>query len=69
MGEAVEFFHANGYANGYSNGFSKNCEETNQLDNIIACSWYEEQIDDDLKWSFALKRFVQNLRPSTNLSK
>lgn len=50
MGEAVEFF---------ANGFSKNCDETNQLDSLHNCSWYEEVIDDDLKWSFAVKRFVK----------
>ena len=53
MGEAVEIF--------YSNGFPKICngttnqtidDESRQLD-----SWYEETIDEDLKWSFALNRF------------
>ncbi|GLT71938.1 hypothetical protein SLA2020_439200 [Shorea laevis] len=64
MGEVVDqFFHANGYANGFANGFaingfSKNCEETNQLDNIHNSCWYEELIDDDLKWSFALNRVL-----------
>ncbi|KAE8100083.1 hypothetical protein FH972_018011 [Carpinus fangiana] len=47
MGEAVQFFD--------TNGFSKNCEETNQLDSLHNGSWYEEVIDDDLKWSFAVK--------------
>nr|POF21023.1 thermospermine synthase acaulis5 [Quercus suber] len=54
MGEAIQFFHTNGYAN----GFLKIHEETNQTltNNHEDCSWYEEVIDDDLKWSFALKR-------------
>nr|XP_023927231.1 thermospermine synthase ACAULIS5-like [Quercus suber] len=54
MGEAIQFFHTNGYAN----GFLKIHEETNQTltNNHDDCSWYEEVIDDDLKWSFALKR-------------
>ena len=57
MGEAVEIF--------YPNGFSKICsgttnqsldDESRQFD-----SWYEETIDEDLKWSFALKRFEPKL--------
>lgn len=61
MGEAIQFFHTNGY----DNGFLKIHEETNQTltNNHEDCSWYEEVIDDDLKWSFALKRFVFNLSP------
>ncbi|KAM4121364.1 hypothetical protein ACJW30_01G000200 [Castanea mollissima] len=56
MGEAIHFFHTNGYAN----GFLKIHEETNQTltNNHEECSWYEEVIDDDLKWSFALKRVL-----------
>ena len=59
MGEAVEIF--------YPNGFSKTChgttnqnldDESQQFD-----SWYEETIDEDLKWSFALKRYESNLCP------
>ncbi|XWS26458.1 hypothetical protein CRYUN_Cryun26dG0034400 [Craigia yunnanensis] len=51
MGEAVEIF--------YPNGFSKIChgttnqnldDESHQFD-----FWYEETLDEDLKWSFALK--------------
>ncbi|XP_030951258.1 thermospermine synthase ACAULIS5 [Quercus robur] len=54
--EAIQFFHTNGYAN----GFLKIHEETNQTltNNHEDCSWYEEVIDDDLKWSFALKRVL-----------
>lgn len=47
MGEAVEFFHCN--------GFSKVNEiiiEENGSDD----SWFEEEIDVDLKWSFALNK-------------
>lgn len=55
MGEAVEIF--------YENGFSKVCNENNQNMNGNGhqhqdCSWYEEIIDEDLKWSFALNRFL-----------
>ncbi|XP_009334690.2 thermospermine synthase ACAULIS5 [Pyrus x bretschneideri] len=59
MGEAVEFYHANG------NGFSKFSEKfdpkavvllngSNHIERDTDSSWYEETIDDDLKWSFAL---------------
>ncbi|KAE8664364.1 Thermospermine synthase ACAULIS5 [Hibiscus syriacus] len=49
MGEAVEIF----YPNGFCNGTTKNptVDETHQQFD----SWYEETIDEDLKWSFALK--------------
>ncbi|GLT25621.1 hypothetical protein SLA2020_007410 [Shorea laevis] len=48
----------------YPNGFSKLCNETHHT--IIKEShphpvddyWYEETIDDDLKWSFALNRVL-----------
>ncbi|KAJ4708963.1 Thermospermine synthase [Melia azedarach] len=55
MGEAVEIF--------YENGFSKVCNENNQNMNGNGhqhqdCSWYEEIIDEDLKWSFALNRVL-----------
>ena len=45
MGEAVEVFNG-------SNGavMSKTEEEMER------CNWYEEEIDDDLKWRFALNR-------------
>ncbi|XP_027354623.1 thermospermine synthase ACAULIS5 [Abrus precatorius] len=49
MGEAPEVF--------YINGFPKFGHETEQHltdDPNHDCSWYEEVIDDDLKWSFAL---------------
>lgn len=55
MGEAVEFVHA-------INGFSKNCYEEADMgdihgDDSDSSCWYEEILDDDLKWSFALNRF------------
>lgn len=51
MGEAVEIVHA-------INGFSKNCyEEADHLSDNDSSCWYEEILDDDLKWSFALNRF------------
>ncbi|EEF46124.1 thermospermine synthase ACAULIS5 [Ricinus communis] len=51
MGEAVEII--------YTNGFSKLCTQPpTQTHNQVLVdhhsSWYEETIDDDLKWSFAL---------------
>lgn len=57
MGEAVEIFYPNGFPK-ICNGTTKNqppVDETRQFD-----SWYEEEIDEDLKWSFALKRFHPN---------
>ncbi|XP_062100545.1 thermospermine synthase ACAULIS5 [Humulus lupulus] len=44
MGEAVEIFLANGFPTFYEK------KDNNPKDS----SWYEEVIDDDLKWSFAL---------------
>ncbi|KAK1263079.1 Thermospermine synthase ACAULIS5 [Acorus gramineus] len=40
MGEAVEVFHMNGFKSSH--------------DDHEKCGWYDEIIDDDLKWSFAL---------------
>ncbi|TKY74864.1 Thermospermine synthase ACAULIS5 [Spatholobus suberectus] len=51
MGEAPEVFYVNGYK------FPKFGHETEQdlaNDQNHDSSWYEEVIDDDLKWSFAL---------------
>ncbi|XP_031259406.1 thermospermine synthase ACAULIS5 [Pistacia vera] len=45
----------------YENGFSKVCNETinqNKNGNHQDCCWYEEVIDDHLKWSFALNRVL-----------
>jgi len=53
MGEAPEMF--------YVNEFAKVVPEvqSNHVNNVDDCStWYEEIIDDDLKWSFKLNRFV-----------
>lgn len=53
MGEAPEMF--------YVNGFAKVVPEVqpNHVNNVDDSStWYEEIIDDDLKWSFKLNRFV-----------
>ena len=49
MGEAVEIFLANGFPSFYEKSDQK-------LNNHKDSSWYEEVIDDDLKWSFALNR-------------
>ncbi|KAJ7966368.1 Thermospermine synthase [Quillaja saponaria] len=46
MGEAADIF--------FVNGFSEVCHELEQSDHHDIDSWYEEVIDDDLKWSFAL---------------
>ncbi|OAY54149.1 thermospermine synthase ACAULIS5 [Manihot esculenta] len=46
MGEAVEIIYT-------TNGFSKLCTQ-----NHDQSSWYEETIDDDLRWSFALNRVL-----------
>lgn len=54
MGEAVEVFVANGFANLYE----KTDKTLNIIDNHKDSCWYEEVIDEDLKWSFALNRFV-----------
>ncbi|KAK2989453.1 hypothetical protein RJ640_020010 [Escallonia rubra] len=53
MGEAVEFFH--------SNGFSKVYDETHlrmPSEDTQSGAWFEEEIDVDLKWSFALNRVL-----------
>lgn len=59
MGEAVKFFP-------YNNGFSSSKAyyennhmmlEQNQKEEENQDSWFEEVIDDDLKWSFALNRY------------
>lgn len=54
MGEAVEIAHA-------IDGLSKSCYgadagDINGDDCDRSC-WYEEILNDDLKWSFALNRF------------
>ncbi|KAK6162025.1 hypothetical protein DH2020_001866 [Rehmannia glutinosa] len=55
MGEAVGLFP-------YNNGFSKVHYETNHMiieqKNEEEDSWFEEEIDVDLKWSFALNRVL-----------
>lgn len=66
MGEAVEFLQ-------YSNGFCK-MNGRHEIDEGLLLmnhgdypaqihqeSWFEEEIDVDLKWSFALNRFVMCL--------
>lgn len=62
MGEAVEFFHTNGFLSSKFDHTTKalingNCNG-NHKDIDSSGSWYEETIDDDLKWSFALNGFV-----------
>ena len=58
MGEAVEFLQ-------YSNGFGHHKIDEGLLminreayPQISHDSWFEEEIDVDLKWSFALNRWV-----------
>ncbi|XP_022731055.1 thermospermine synthase ACAULIS5-like [Durio zibethinus] len=50
MGEAVEIFYPNGFSKICNGTTNQTLVETHQFD-----SWYEESIDEDLKWSFALK--------------
>ncbi|TXG61804.1 hypothetical protein EZV62_013167 [Acer yangbiense] len=53
MGEVVEIF----YENGFPNKVICNDTPTNP-NHQDCCTWYEEIIDDDLKWSFALNRVL-----------
>lgn len=53
MGEAVEIFPS---SNGFSNGCDDGIEKQRIEESDKKCFWYEEEIDDDLKWSFALNR-------------
>jgi len=53
----------------YANGLSKICDGINQTHSDDQThndsSWFEESIDEDLKWSFALNRFV--CAPTTSM--
>jgi len=53
MGEAVEVMFGNGFPEIHKATSPTQTLHSNQQD----CHWYEETIDDDLKWSFALNRF------------
>jgi len=53
MGEAVEVMFGNGFPEILKATSPTQTLHSNQQD----CHWYEETIDDDLKWSFALNRF------------
>lgn len=57
MGEAVEVFVANGFSNLYEKTDHKTLIINDNHHHKDSC-WYEEVIDEDLKWSFALNRFV-----------
>lgn len=63
MSEAMEFF-PNYNNNGNGNGFSSKVDhyQSNHLmlkkEEEEEDSWFEEVIDDDLKWSFALNRYL-----------
>jgi thermospermine synthase len=50
MGEAVEVMFGNGFPEIHKATSPTQTLHSNQQD----CHWYEETIDDDLKWSFAL---------------
>ncbi|XVE97749.1 hypothetical protein REPUB_Repub03eG0045400 [Reevesia pubescens] len=50
MGEVVDIFYPNGFSKICNGTTNQVLDETHQFD-----SWYEETIDEDLKWSFALK--------------
>ncbi|KAK9101490.1 hypothetical protein Scep_024920 [Stephania cephalantha] len=64
MGEAVEILvHSNGFSSDIDNGSLDDDHEseitainTNKIDikDQSCCGWFEEDIDDHLKWSFAL---------------
>ncbi|KAM6559343.1 hypothetical protein CsatA_028582 [Cannabis sativa] len=58
MGEAVEIFLSNGFSTFYEkkdqNIINNNITNNNNINNNNDSSWYEEVIDEDLKWSFAL---------------
>ncbi|KAF3446099.1 hypothetical protein FNV43_RR11278 [Rhamnella rubrinervis] len=53
MGEAVEVFVANGFSKLYEKTDHKTLINDNHHHHKDSC-WYEEVIDEDLKWSFAL---------------
>ncbi|KAK6118333.1 hypothetical protein DH2020_047904 [Rehmannia glutinosa] len=55
MGEAVEFFPYNGFSNVHYESNHILIDENNEDDNS---NWFEEEIDVDLKWSFALNRVL-----------
>jgi len=54
MGEAPKLLYVNGFPK-YGHDEIDN-HLTDKYDHDIP--WYEEVIDDDLKWSFALNRFI-----------
>lgn len=65
MGEAPEMLYVNGFSKfvfflkKQLSKFVLETEKTNHGNNVDDSStWYEEVIDDDLKWSFKLNRFV-----------
>lgn len=55
MGEAPEVFYINGFS---KFGHEIETQQNHVNDQNHDSSWYEEIIDDDLKWSFKLNRFV-----------
>lgn len=57
MGEAPKLLYVNGFPKYGHDEIDHHL--TNNYDHDIA--WYEEVIDDDLKWSFALNRFINSL--------
>ncbi|MCI70766.1 thermospermine synthase ACAULIS5-like, partial [Trifolium medium] len=50
MGEAPELLYVNGFGHDHDDQIEQHL--ANNYDHDF--SWYEEVIDDDLKWSFAL---------------
>ncbi|KAL5850662.1 hypothetical protein ACOSQ4_008675 [Xanthoceras sorbifolium] len=61
MGEVVEMFYENGFSNKVCNDTITTTTTTNSSIlnvNHQDCCWFEEIIDDDLKWSFALNRVL-----------
>lgn len=60
MGEAVEIMFGTGFPEIHKDTSPNQTLHSNQQD----CHWYEETIDDDLKWSFALNRFSSFFCPN-----
>lgn len=65
--EALDFFSCDN--NGFCYEPKKNItiEETENLPIIHDGSWFEEEIDVDLKWSFALNRYIYYLSISLRI--
>jgi hypothetical protein len=64
MGEAPELHYVNSFSKfGHDDQIEQHL--ANNYDHDF--SWYEEVIDDDLKWSFALNRFTISFTINTHI--